>query len=218
MSELYAIIMEGDKDIYHHGIKGQKWGIRRYQNPDGTLTPEGVERYRKKYGDLTARIRSMVTEKDTIDGKYSSYKHNDKVKQQWDEASTIGLMALNKMTKLNDMDPYDDGDREWFLFEDQTLGMPEVANLINKGHDVKKVKKLISEVYDTPYGTRFKDDTSREFHFAVLCGNYDKTLEKFADFCAAEKKKIDDEIMKETDEEIKREHELERKAWNAKHN
>lgn len=31
--------------LMHHGIKGQKWGIRRYQNPDGTLTAEGRERY-----------------------------------------------------------------------------------------------------------------------------------------------------------------------------
>lgn len=32
--------------LAHHGIKGQKWGIRRYQNPDGTYTPEGYARYR----------------------------------------------------------------------------------------------------------------------------------------------------------------------------
>lgn len=32
-------------ELYHHGIKGQKWGIRRYQNPDGTLTAEGKARY-----------------------------------------------------------------------------------------------------------------------------------------------------------------------------
>lgn len=31
--------------LAHHGIKGQKWGVRRYQNPDGSLTPEGVKRY-----------------------------------------------------------------------------------------------------------------------------------------------------------------------------
>ena len=34
-------------DIYlaHHGIKGQKWGVRRFENPDGTLTEAGKERY-----------------------------------------------------------------------------------------------------------------------------------------------------------------------------
>lgn len=31
--------------LAHHGIKGQKWGVRRYQNPDGTLTNEGKRRY-----------------------------------------------------------------------------------------------------------------------------------------------------------------------------
>lgn len=31
--------------IKHHGIKGQKWGVRRYQKKDGSLTPEGKKRY-----------------------------------------------------------------------------------------------------------------------------------------------------------------------------
>ena len=31
--------------LVHHGILGQKWGVRRYENEDGTLTPEGKERY-----------------------------------------------------------------------------------------------------------------------------------------------------------------------------
>lgn len=34
-------------ELYHWGIKGMKWGRRRYQNKDGSLTPEG----RKRYGD-----------------------------------------------------------------------------------------------------------------------------------------------------------------------
>ena len=34
--------------LEHHGIKGQRWGIRRYQNPDGTLTERGLKRQHKK--------------------------------------------------------------------------------------------------------------------------------------------------------------------------
>ena len=34
-----------ENQIYHHGVKGMKWGRRRYQNPDGTLTPDGKNRY-----------------------------------------------------------------------------------------------------------------------------------------------------------------------------
>ncbi len=35
------------RELYHWGIKGQKWGVRRYQNEDGTLTEEGKKRYNK---------------------------------------------------------------------------------------------------------------------------------------------------------------------------
>jgi hypothetical protein len=33
-------------ELYHYGIKGQKWGVRRYQNEDGTLTSAGQKKYR----------------------------------------------------------------------------------------------------------------------------------------------------------------------------
>lgn len=34
-------------ELYHYGVKGMKWGIRRYQNKDGTLTSKGKKRYEK---------------------------------------------------------------------------------------------------------------------------------------------------------------------------
>ena len=32
-------------ELYHHGVKGMKWGVRRYQNKDGSLTAAGKKRY-----------------------------------------------------------------------------------------------------------------------------------------------------------------------------
>lgn len=38
-------VVRSDEYLEHYGTKGQKWGIRKYQNEDGSLTPEGRERY-----------------------------------------------------------------------------------------------------------------------------------------------------------------------------
>lgn len=59
-----------DRDLdtlSHHGILGQKWGIRRYQNSDGSLTAEGRTRYRQNedgtYSKLSAKERIAATKK-----------------------------------------------------------------------------------------------------------------------------------------------------------
>ena len=52
--------------LYHYGISGQKWGIRRFQNPDGTLTEAGKKRYLsdpdKSYKRLRKDIRNKRSE------------------------------------------------------------------------------------------------------------------------------------------------------------
>lgn len=57
--ELFVDSLDLDT-IEHSGIKGQKWGVRNYQNADGTLTEAGKERYRKvtdKSGSTTYSTR-----------------------------------------------------------------------------------------------------------------------------------------------------------------
>lgn len=41
----YVAGMPYSAELYHYGIKGQKWGVRRFENSDGTLTSAGKERY-----------------------------------------------------------------------------------------------------------------------------------------------------------------------------
>ena len=54
--------------LQHHGIMGQKWGVRRYQNKDGSLTPEGRKRYLNDSGELNDKGKKRFMSRD--DGTY----------------------------------------------------------------------------------------------------------------------------------------------------
>lgn len=68
------------EELYHHGVKGQKWGVRRYQYADGTLTPDGKKRYSKSTANTVQVMmqtkvkyvinatRTQVTGKQYVDG------------------------------------------------------------------------------------------------------------------------------------------------------
>lgn len=62
---MYTEYLYGDS-LAHYGTLGQKWGYRRFQNPDGSLTPAGKARYAK----YNARIEKKKAEKEYVQGRF----------------------------------------------------------------------------------------------------------------------------------------------------
>lgn len=70
-------------ELYHHGVKGMKWGVRRFQNKDGSLTAKGKKRYQMKDGKLTPEGRARL-------------------KSDIDKASEVGGKAIDKAKAVNE--------------------------------------------------------------------------------------------------------------------
>lgn len=101
MSETYLI---------HHGIKGQKWGVRRFQNEDGSLTPLGRKKLLKKDGTLNRKGIKIAT--NSYLKKMRDYKNSEEYDQALSKANTKALAEARKKA-----DAANDGDFDLYYEE-----------------------------------------------------------------------------------------------------
>lgn len=105
-------------EIYHHGVKGQKWGVRRYQNKDGTLTQAGQKRYDRDIRENNAKKKDnrikdleetgpdprrwvredMERSKKTIDASSDLVKEFKKLEETTTPKPTTKKLDLSKMS------------------------------------------------------------------------------------------------------------------------
>lgn len=136
--------------LTHYGIKGQKWGIRRYQNSDGSLTSAG----RKRYSD-SGGIRGAVSKvKNAVTRRGSSSKAAAKKKQEEKEEKEKETLEQKKDRVLKSRSAkelYENAD----LFTTQELQSAynrlslerNISSLVPK--DVNKGKQFVDNAIKT---------------------------------------------------------------------
>ena len=138
-------------ELYHFGIKGQKWGVRRYQNEDGSLTLAGKKRYGKMSDDQLQKSLYKQVKKARADQSNWS--------NQWNVNNTIGKNSKAVQDRYReDLQKYRSSDK----YKSAVKKMTELDKKAEKGEiDMDEYEKQYVNIQKSIYSPDL--DTSVRF-------------------------------------------------------
>lgn len=93
---IYDVIAFDNSELYHHGTKGMRWGVRRYQNKDGSLTPAGKKR--RSLGQTIHDHRVTKKRRAAAEKARATRAKNLEAEAKRKKALEKGTLSVKKMT------------------------------------------------------------------------------------------------------------------------
>lgn len=148
-------------ELYHHGIRGMKWGVRRFQNSDGTLTAAGKKRLSKlegqeaKLAEKKAAVTGGKSASSSKAGATEKKSVKDMTNEELETANRRMSLELNYKTQYSKLNPEKVSVGKKFVnkFAEKTLDSVATgaANAIGD-----TVKKQFSSVLDKAFDSATK--------------------------------------------------------------